>query len=178
MQRLSILGMLALTACTGGGGGGANGGGGRLQPFAIDAAASPAIAASVGDLLEVGDHFAYEPDVAAANAIFDAIWQRLVTATEWLEPGDTTTYEFFDDTDPITHFGRAYRYFGNGTFAGPLVPFTAGTYTRANGVDLPALTLQTWDSRAEMIVMLDDDTFAHAIQNTNGLPIIEVFERH
>jgi len=25
--------------------------------------------------------------------------------------------------------------------------------------------------------MLDDDTFAHAIQNTNGLPIIEVFER-
>jgi len=168
--------MLALGACSNGGGGGAANGG-ALQPFAIDAAASPALAASVADVLEVGDRFAYEPDVAAANAIFDAIWQRLLAAPEWLEPGDTTAYEFFDDTDPVTNWGRAYRYFGNGTFAGPVVPFTAGTYTRPSGADLPALTLRTWDSRAELIVLLDDDTFVHAIQNTNGLPIVEVFER-
>ncbi|MBL9076786.1 MAG: hypothetical protein JNL08_04735 [Planctomycetes bacterium] len=168
---------LLLAACSNGGGGPAGGAGGSLQPFAIDAAASPAVAASVADLLEVGDHFAYEPDVAAANAIYDQIWQRLVAAPQWLEPGDTTAYEFFDDSDPVTNWGRAYRYFGNGTFAGPMQPFTAGTYTRPNGVDLPALTLTTWDSRAELIVLLDDDTFVHAIQNTNGLPIVEVFAR-
>jgi hypothetical protein len=149
-----------------------------LRPFAIDAAASPAIAADVRDLLEVGDHFAFEPDVAQADAIYDALWSDLVSANEWREPGDTTTYEFFDDSDPVTHFGRAYRYFGQGTFAGPVVPFTAGTYTRPGGVVLPALTLQTWDgNHAELLVRIDGDTFVHAIQNTNGLPIVEVFER-
>lgn len=176
--RATLLGLGTLLAAACAGGGGGSGGGGQLQPFAIDTAASPALAADVRDLLEAGDHFAYEPDVAAANAIYDQVWLRLASATEWLEPADNTTYEFFDDTDPVTNWGRAYRYFGNGTFAGPVVPFTAGTYTRAGGTGLPALTLQTWDgSHAEFLVLLDDDTCVHAIQNTNGLPIVEVFER-
>lgn len=169
---------LALAACSGGGGGGAAGAGANLRPFAIDDAASPAVAADVRDLVEVGDRFAFEPNAVQANAIYDALWSALVSANEWLEPADNTTYQFFDDTDPITNWGRAYRYSGQGTFAGPVVPFTAGTYTRTSGVALPALTLQTWDgSHAELLVMLDNDTFAHAIQNTNGLPIVEIFER-
>ena len=140
--------------------------------------ASPALAALVRNLLEVGDRFSYQPDVAAANALYDFVWARLVTANEWLEIADGTVYEFFDDQDPVTNWGRAYRYFGQGTFAGPVVPFTAGTYTRAGGGDLPALALQTWDgSRAEFLVLLDDDTVVHALQDTNGLPIVERFER-
>lgn len=180
VRCLAVCLALAVAACSGGGGGGGGGAsaGGNLQPFAIDDAASPAVAADVRDLLEVGDRFAFEPDAAQANAIYDALWAALVSANEWLEPGDNTTYEFFDDTDPITNWGRAYRYFGQGTFAGPVVPFTAGTYTRSSGAALPALTLQTWDgSHAELLVILDSDTFVHAIQNTNGLPIVEVFER-
>ena len=165
-------------ACSGGGGGSGNPATGSLQPFAIDAAASPALAALVRDLLEVGDRFAYQPDVAAANALYDFVWARLSSANEWLEVADGTVYEFFDDQDPVTNWGRAYRYFGQGTFAGPVVPFTAGTYTRAGGGDLPALALQTWDgSRAEFLVLLDDDTVVHALQDTNGLPILERFER-
>lgn len=168
----------AATACSGSGGGSGSAATGRLQPFAIDAAASPALAADVRNLLEVGDRFVYQPDATAANALYDFVWARLVTANEWLEVADGTVYEFFDDQDPVTNWGRAYRYFGQGTFAGPVVPFTAGSYTRAAGGDRPALALQTWDgSRAEFLVLLDDDTVLHALQDTNGLPILERFER-
>jgi hypothetical protein len=177
--RASLLAMAVwCNACTGGGGGRQAGAGGALQPFAIDAAASPAVAADVRDLLERGDRYAFEPDVALANALYDSIWQQLLSATEWLEPADNTSFQFFDDSDPITAWGRAYRYAGNGTFAGPVVPFTAGTYTRANGARLPAVTVQTWDSsHAELLVLLDGDTVVHALQNNNGLPIVEVLER-
>ncbi len=176
---LVLVSGLLLPACSGGGGGGVAGGGaGALQPFAIDAAASPAVAADVRDLLEVGDQFAFEPDAAQANAMYDTIWSLLTAANSWLEPGDNTEYQFFDDSDPITHWGRAYRYSGFGVFSGPVVPFTAGTYTRANGSTLPAVTLQTWDGgHAELLVMVASDVFVHAIQNGNGLPIVETFER-
>lgn len=173
---LSLLVSVVVAGCTGGGGGG-GGGAGSVRPFAIDAAASPALASDVRDLLEVGDRYAFEPDTTLANGLYDQIWARLSAFGSWVDAADNDTFEFFDDTDPLTQFGRAYRFFGFGVFAGPVVPFTAGTYTQANGSAHPALALQTWDGQAaELLVLLADDTFLHAVQNTNGLPIVGTYE--
>lgn len=169
----SVVGLLG--ACSGGGGGG-GGNAAALRPFAINDAASPALAADVRDLLEAGDRFQYEPDVAAANAIYDAIWAQLVAFTTWVAPNPLNTYQFFVDTDPNTNWGRAYRFTGFSVFAGPVVPFTAGTYTRASGASFPAVTLRTWDdTNAELLIMLDAQNFVHAIQHVNGLPIVDTF---
>src|SRR5260370_11026147 len=48
--------------------GGGVGGNGTLQPFAISAAANPATAGEVHNLLESGDHYRFEPNNTAANA--------------------------------------------------------------------------------------------------------------
>ena len=170
---------LMVAACGGGGGGGdagLSGGGGSLVPFAINDAASPALAADVRNLLEPGDRYQYEPNVAAANAILDGIWAQLTAHATWTASNPLNTYQFYIDTDPNTHWGRAYRFTGFSVYAGPVVPFTAGTYTRANGATYPAVALQTWDSSyAEILVLTDSNNFAHAIQNTNGLPITDLF---
>ena len=147
-----------------------------LLPFAINNAASPALAADVRNLLEVGDRFQYEPDVVAANVIYDGIWAQLLAHVTWTGTNPLNTFQFYNDTNPFTNWGRAFRYTGFSVYAGPVIPFTAGIYTRVDGVQLPAVTLQTYDgSYAEMLVMVDSQTFAHAIQHFNGLPIVEFF---
>jgi len=181
MRRLAVVvGLcLAVAACGGGGGGGdaAPGAAGSLTPFAINAAASPAQAADVRNLLEAGDRYQYEPNNAAANAILDGIWTQLTAFATWTDQSNPlNTYQFYIDTNPSTNWGRAYRFSGFSVYAGPVVPFTAGTYTRANGSSYPAVALQTWDGNyAELLVQSDANNFAHAIQNTNGLPIVGFF---
>ena len=64
-------------------------------------------------------------------------------------------------------------------YAGPIRPFTAGTYTRANGSSFPAVILQTWGGNyAEILVLIDPSMFVHANQNPNGLPITYTFAAH
>lgn len=181
-RRLALLPALAvslllLTACGGGGGGGAPGGtAGPLQPYAIDAAASPALAADVRNLLEAGDRYQFEPDTTAANALYDAIWARLTAVPTWFGAGPANTFEFYFDAEPLTNWGRAFRYVGHDVHVGPVRPFTAGTYTRPNGTRLPALALQTWDvDRAEFLVVVDAGTIVHAIQHLDGLPIATAY---
>ena len=168
---------LMVAACGGGGGDAGLGGGGSLVPFAINDAASPAVASDVRNLLEVGDRYQYEPNVTAANAIWDGIWTQLTAHATWTDPSNPlNTYQFYIDTDPNTHWGRAYRFTGFSVYVGPVVPFTAGTYTRPSGATYLAVALQTWDSSyAEILVLTDANNFAHAIQNTNGLPITGFF---
>jgi len=181
VRRGILLGVLcmSITACGGGGGGNGGGGGGgagALTPFAIDAAANPALAADVRNLLEVGDRFQYEPNAGAAIAIYDAIWAQLIAFATWTAGNPLYTFQFFNDTNPLTNWGRAYRYTGFSVYAGPVIAFTAGTYTSSNGTNLQAITLTTWDGNyAELLVMLNPQTIVHAIQNNNGLPIADSY---
>ena len=127
-----------------------------------------------------GDRYRYEPSNAAANAILDGIWVRLVAVHTWVGTARQLTYQFFNDSDPQTHWGRAYRFTGTAdNYAGPIRAFTAGTYTRANGSSYQAVILQTWDGNyAEILVLIDPSTFVHAVQNVNGLPITDSFNGH
>ena len=179
-RRLSTWGLLVTTlvACGGGGADGlGTGGTAGLQPFAISAAASPATAAEVRNLLETGDRYRFEPSNAAANAILDTLWAQLVAVHTWTATARVLTYQFFNDSNPQTHWGRAYRFTGTAdNYAGPIRAFTAGTYTRASGSNYPAVILQTWDGNyAEILVFIDPNTFVHANQNVNGLPITYTF---
>src|SRR5262245_19809703 len=176
MRTRCALAQSLLLAVVVGGGGGGGAGAGALQPFAINAAASPALAADVHNLLEVGDRYQFEPNTTAANVLFDGVWAQLAGTTTWVAPNPLNTYQFFVDSDPYTNWGRAYRFTGFSTFAGPVQPFTSGTYTRPGGASYPAAALQTWDSsNAEFLVMVSATQFVHAIQNTNGLPIVDTF---
>jgi hypothetical protein len=178
MRGLSGIGSFSLLfatllACGGGVGAGGNG---ALQPFAISAAANPATAADVHNLLEPRDRYRFEPNNGAANAILDNLWTQLTAFNAWTGGNPLNTYRFYNDSDPLTHWGRAYRFTGFAQYAGPIRPFTAGTYTRENGSSYPALILQTWDGTyAEILVLLGPNTFVHANQNVNGLPITETF---
>ena len=176
------MGFLVATtvACGEGTDGLGTGGLAGLQPFAISAAANPATAGDVHNLLETGDRYRYEPSNAAANAILDGIWVRLVAVHTWVGTARQLTYQFFNDSDPQTHWGRAYRFTGTAdNYAGPIRAFTAGTYTRANGSSYQAVILQTWDGNyAEILVLIDPSTFVHAVQNVNGLPITDSFNGH
>jgi len=182
LRRLSpfICSLATAVACGGGADGlgtGGTAGTAGLQPHAISAAANPASAADVRDVLEPGDHYRFEPSNPAANAIFDSIWARLAGGQAWTATARVLTYQFFNDDNPQTHWGRAYRYTGTlDNYAGPIRAFTAGTYTRANGSSFQAVILQTWDnSYAEILVLVDPSTFVHANQNVNGLPITDTF---
>ena len=167
-------------ACGGGVDGLGMGSSAGLQPFAISAAANPGSAANVQNVLEAGDHYRFEASNPAANAILDNIWARLVGVQTWTATARALTYQFFNDGNPQTNWGRAYRFTGAlDNYAGPIRPFTAGTYTRANGSTFPAVILQTWDSNyAEILVLTDPSTFVHANQNANGLPITYTFGAH
>ena len=149
---------------------------GGLRPFAISAAANPATAADVHNLLEPRDRYRFEPNNGAANAILDNLWAQLIAFNIWTGSNPLNTYRFYNDSDPLTHWGRAYRFTGFAEHAGPIRPFTAGSYMRENGSCYPALILQTWDGTyAEILVMLGPNTFVDANQNVNGLPITETF---
>ena len=181
-RRVSPWVLLVATtlACGGGADGPGTGGVAGLQSFAISAAANPATAADVHNLLETGDRYRFEPSNSAANAILDSMWAQLVAVQTWTATARVLTYQFFNDTDPHTRWGRAYRYTGTAdNYACPNRAFTAGTYTRANGSNYPAVILQTWDGNyAEILVLIDANTFAHAVQNVNGLPITYIFTGH
>jgi hypothetical protein len=167
----------SLLACGAGGGGlGGGGGGGALKPWAISDAANPTTAADVHNLLEVGDHYQFEPNNAAANAILENLWARLTAVRTWVGTNPGYTYQFYNDGDPNTHWGPAYRFTGESVWAGPVRPYTAGTYTRANGSSYQAATLRTWDETyAEILVLIDANAFVHANQKVNGLPLIETY---
>src|SRR5262249_32877575 len=179
-RRLSLC-VCLLAVVVGCGGTGADGlgtgGFAGLRPFAISDAAHPATAADVHNLLEAGDHYKFEPSNAAANAILDGIWARLIVVQTWTATANVITYHFFNDTNPQTQWGRAYRYTGTlDDYGSPIRASTAGTYTRANGSNFPAAILETWDqSYAEILVLIDSSTFVHANQNVNGLPITYTF---
>ena len=179
-RHLSTWGLLVTTlvACGGGGADGlGTGGTAGLQPFAISAAVAGLAAAEVRNLLETGDRYRFEPSNAAANAILDTLWAQLVAVHTWTATARVLTYQFFNDSNPQTHWGRAYRFTGTAdNYAGPIRAFTAGTYTRASGSNYPAVILQTWDGNyAEILVFIDPNTFVHANQNVNGLPITYTF---
>src|SRR5262249_1230604 len=168
-RRLSPWGLLVTTllACGGGADGLGAGGTSGLQPFAISAAANPATATEVHNLLEAGDRYRFEPSNAAANGILDNIWAQLVVVQTWTATARVLTYQFFNDSDPHTHWGRAYRYTGAAdNYAGPIRAFTAGTYTRVNGSNYPAVILEALDGHyAADQVLGETDTLSPASQS-------------
>lgn len=170
---------LFFAACSGGGGGGGNGGGGgsgTLIPFAISAAGNVGMATN---LLVAGDAFEAETDPVQRTALGDQIWNVVTSINTWVGTNPTFTYQFYVDTDPFTNWGRAFRYTGFGVYAGPIrIPPTSGpgTYTAANGDTFQAVILQTWDDTYwEILIVQDGTTFVHAVQNVNGLPIVETY---
>lgn len=176
-----ILVNLALTGCSGGGDrGGGNagpGGGGQPTPWAIEDAA----AATMGtDLLFDGDMFMGETDPAQATVIGDRIWAVLTSRATWTADNPLYTYQFYVDTDPVTNWGRAFRYTGFNVEAGPITTpptfFGTGTYVAPNGQQYDAVILRTWDiSYWELLVVENGAAFVHAIQNANGLPIAQTY---
>ena len=189
-----LLGLLLFltSGCSGGGGGGgataSPGTGASARPWAIDDAA---LTGSATDLLVGGDRFIGDldpvsaaalgdPDLAAATAIGDRIWAALSGPNTWIGDTPLNTYQFYDDVDPITNWGRAFRYTGFDVIAGPIVGppsfYGTGTYVSAAGEPFDAVILRTWDeSYWELFVIQNQSTIVHAIQHVNGLPIVRAY---
>ncbi|MEM6673555.1 MAG: hypothetical protein AAF726_11985 [Planctomycetota bacterium] len=175
---IAATGCLALACSSGGGGddGGNNGGGGPARAFSIEDTAATGMGT---DLLVQGDAFIGEPDLATAEAIGDRIWAVLTSTQTWIAPNPLYSYQFYVDSDPITNWGRAFRYTGFNVEAGPIsIPQTAGgfygtgTYVAADGQQFDAVILRTWDTVYwELLVIDSPTTFVHSIQNVNGLPL-------
>lgn len=147
-----------------------------MVPGAISTAADASRADSVSGLLQVGDHYSYRNDVEA-NRVLDDIWAALIAADTWVADNPLVTYEFWDDCGTVTNWGRAYRHSGFDVQVGGIRPFTAGTYTSVDGVQHLAVILQTWDNTfAEILVLTGPDSFTHAVQNSNRLPIINHYQ--
>ncbi|MEM9383183.1 MAG: hypothetical protein AAGB93_24760 [Planctomycetota bacterium] len=160
-----------------GGGGGNLGGGGTARAWAIENAGATGAGT---DLLMAGDMFIGENDLAAATAIGDRIWARLTGPTTWIGNTPLNTYQFYDDSDPVTAWGRAFRYTGFSVVAGPIIGPTVfygtGTYVAANGQAFDAMIVHTWDDVYwELFVIQDGALFTHAVQHVTGLPIVEDF---
>lgn len=167
---------LLLQGCSGGGGGPPSGNGPR--PWAID---DTAFSGNGTDLLEGGDMFLGETDLAAAAALGDQIWATLVSATTWVGASSPNTYEFYVDSDPLTNWGRAYRYTGQSVIVGPVIGapgfYGTGTYVGASGQPYDAVILRTWDnSYWELLAVQSPTSLVHAIQNINGLPIVTFYD--
>lgn len=179
LAPLTII-FLCLSSCGSSGNGGSDdslGGNGNASPWAISRASQPATATDVRNLLEAGDRYRYEADNVAANTILDDIWARLIAAPSWVGTNPLYTYRFYNDIGTITNWGRAFRHTGFDESAGPITAFTAGTYTSVSGAEFPAVILRTWDDEyAEILVLTSEQSFTHAIQHFNGLPIIEHYQ--
>ena len=171
---------LLLIGCSGGGNAGNAGdgaGNGNLRPWAIDEAAATGMAE---DLLVAGDMFVAELDLAAATALGDQMWAVMRAVPTWVGTNPLYTYQFYDDTDPFTNWGRAYRHTGFDVYAGPIIGppgfLGPGTYIAATGEQLDAVILRTWDeSYWELFILQDNLTLIHATQHFNGLPIVQTY---
>lgn len=168
--------------CSGGGGGGNAGGGpgaggGTARPWSIDDAALNGMST---DLLAAGDAFLGENDLNSAAAIGDRMWAAMSAQGTWVGTNPIYTYQFYDDTDPFTNWGRAFRYTGFSVYAGPVVgPPTflgTGTYIAAGGQQYDAVIMRTWDDTYwELLILQSNTIFTHATQHVNGLPLIETY---
>lgn len=172
---------LVLPGCSSGGGGNAGNGNGNgngaLRPWAIDDAAATGMSE---DLLVPGDMFIGEMDLTAAVALGDQMWAVMRAVPTWVGTNPLYTYQFFDDTDPFTNWGRAYRHTGFDVYAGPIIGppglYGTGTYVAANGEQFDAVILRTWDeSYWELLILQGNWKFTHAIQHLNGLPIVDTY---
>lgn len=149
----------------------------QLIPWAISNAGNYGIATNIA---QPCDRFDYEPDLSTAWAMWDDIWRVLSTPNTWTARGNPQfTYQYYVDSNYYTNWGRAYRYTGVETSAGPIRTPQAfvgpGTYTAPNGTSFRAMVLQTWDYNWEMIVIIDERNYAHATQHFNGLPIVNFY---
>ncbi|MEL6905645.1 MAG: hypothetical protein AAFP22_09575 [Planctomycetota bacterium] len=178
-----LLGLLLFltSGCSGGGGGGgataSPGTGASARPWAID---DGALTGSATDLLVGGDRFIGDLDPVSAAALGDQMWAVLAAGQMWVADNPIYTYRFYDDVDPITNWGRAFRYTGFDVIAGPIVGppsfYGTGTYVSAAGEPFDAVILRTWDeSYWELFVIQNQSTIVHAIQHVNGLPIVRAY---
>lgn len=169
------------TGCSSGGGSGGgsapNPGTGGARPWAID---DTAFTGAGTDLLVGGDMFVGEADLNAAIALGDQIWATLTSHGTWTATSSLYTYQFYVDTDPVTNWGRAFRYTGFDVVAGPVIGapgfYGTGTYTSPNGQQYDAVILRTWDDTYwELLIVQGPGTFTHAVQHLNGLPIVQTY---
>ncbi len=176
----ALLVLPAVTSCSGGGGGNHRNpaaGSGGAQPWAID---DTAISGNGVDLLQGGDMFIGEMDGPAAVALGDQIWATLTSIQTWTAANPLYTYRFYDDTDPFTNWGRAFRYTGFNVEVGPIIGppgfYGTGTYVDPLGQSYPAVILRTWDlTYWELLVIQSPTSIVHAIQHTSGLPIAQTY---
>ena len=181
IQGLALSILMVLASCSGGGGGkagsGNGGGGGPVQPWAIEDAG---LTGTSVDLLIAGDQFVGEMDAGAAAQIADRMWTQMTAPTTWVGTNPLFTYQLYNDSDPFTNWGRAYRHTGFDVYAGPLVGpswfYGTGTYFAATGEQYDAAILHTWDADYwELIIMMDPQILVHANQHTNGFPLADTY---
>lgn len=175
LVALFSLVLLVSTGCSSGedGGNTAPAADASARPWAIDDAA---LTGAGTDLLVGGDQFIGDLDPGSAAALGDQIWATLTGVQTWVAENPVYTYRFYDDTDPVTNWGRAFRYTGFDVVAGPIIGppgfYGTGTYVTPAGQPFDAVILRTWDSSYwEILIVQDAGTIVHAIQHVNGLPI-------